>query len=487
MKKTLSLLLCAVLILGLCACGAVKAPVNAVETATETDNTVLSAQEGQILLAALSNRYDPAAPVLTADGREISWSVYYYLLQNDLSTFLYYGGLPTDFSVPISEEETMDELLLDSTESYLRRMAAAGAHSTLTEEELDEAFAAYWEDMCEQMGDEETLLMQAAASGYTKDSLKYFYTANNQLQDAFEHSCGENFADISDQMIADWVVENGYVRAKHILLMTNDESLTDADKAEKKQQLESVRAELLAIEDDAEREAAFDDRMDTLSEDTGLMMYPDGYVFTAGTMVQEFEDAAFALAPYELSEVVETSYGYHLLMGLCVERDNVVEYEQGSYTPITLANKVANDDFSQKLNLWAEDVDMRYAEAFSHFSVQSLFEGYQEILEQYSALLAGDGMAKDGKIHVYPYGSCDVADTTDSAFIEAARYYESGHLILTIDGRDEVFCHVPGSVWEQFQNSEVKGTFYKKYLKGNAAYALPGAPAGKEVPVVVEE
>ena len=483
MKKTLSLLLCAVLMLSLCACGkTTEAPAAAVENAT-----VLDAQQGQLLLYALSEKYEPDAVVLRANESEIPWSVFYYFLQSNLSNFLYYGGLPTDYSAEVEAGVTMDRYMLDSVESYVRSLTAAGEHSTLSERELDADFAAYWDSLTAQYGSEEALLEDVSASGYTKDSLKYFYTTNAQMQDAFTHAYGDNFADLTDAMIDNWVAENGYVHAKHILLMTTDESLTDADKAAKKQELEAVRAELMAIEDEVERETAFDDKMDTLSEDTGLFMYPDGYVFGRGEMVQEFEDAAFALAPYELSEVVETSYGYHLLLGLAVERDNIIDYDQSSYAPVTVANMVANEDFTNKLSAWAQEVDVSYADEFAGFTVSSLFENYDVLLDRYAYLLNGDGMGSDGKLHVAPYGFFDEADTADSALIDAARYYESGHLILTVQGREEVFCNVPAKVWEQFKESDAKGTFYKKYLKGNAAYAIPGAKAGKEALIVIEE
>lgn len=57
----------------------------------------------------------------------------------------------------------------------------------------------------------------------------------------------------------------------------------------------------------------FDALMNEYSEDPGLANAPDGYVFTTGEMVQEFEDAAFALGEGKISGLVKSPYGYHII------------------------------------------------------------------------------------------------------------------------------------------------------------------------------
>ncbi|MDE5608410.1 MAG: peptidylprolyl isomerase [Muribaculaceae bacterium] len=98
---------------------------------------------------------------------------------------------------------------------------------------------------------------------------------------------------------------SGYVTARHILKLTA--GAPDDVKAMKKQQIDSIHALLLAGADFAEIATAE-------SEDPGSArnggLLPE---FTTGMMVPSFEQAAFALADGEISSVVETPYGYHII------------------------------------------------------------------------------------------------------------------------------------------------------------------------------
>ncbi len=64
----------------------------------------------------------------------------------------------------------------------------------------------------------------------------------------------------------------------------------------------------------------FYDLIQEHGRDTGMVGNTDGYYFSAGQMVVEFEDAAFALEIGQTSEIVETEYGYHIIRRLPMEK-----------------------------------------------------------------------------------------------------------------------------------------------------------------------
>ena len=137
---------------------------------------------------------------------------------------------------------------------------------------------------------------------------------------------GAELAPTDAEVLAYATDELGYYGAKHILLVTVDmntpvynedgslkgfEPLDEATVAEKKALAEDVLAQIRAAADPA---AKFDELMHEYSEDTGLLTNPDGYVAYPGQMVSEFEQGAKALKEGEISDLVESLYGYHILM-----------------------------------------------------------------------------------------------------------------------------------------------------------------------------
>jgi len=100
------------------------------------------------------------------------------------------------------------------------------------------------------------------------------------------------------------------VRAAHILLSTRDsntnQELGEEKKKEKKQQMEKLLERAKKGEDFAALVKEF-------SEDPSSKNKGGEYTFRRGQMAPEFETAAFALTTNQISDVVTTQFGYHII------------------------------------------------------------------------------------------------------------------------------------------------------------------------------
>lgn len=98
------------------------------------------------------------------------------------------------------------------------------------------------------------------------------------------------------------------IKASHILLMYKGSMRSTAarSKDEALASINSLKAELA-------NGAAFADLARTHSDCPSGEEGGDLGSFGPGAMVREFDVAAFALQPGEVSDVVETPFGYHLI------------------------------------------------------------------------------------------------------------------------------------------------------------------------------
>ncbi|MDD2388114.1 MAG: peptidylprolyl isomerase [Desulfobacterales bacterium] len=95
------------------------------------------------------------------------------------------------------------------------------------------------------------------------------------------------------------------VQASHILIKVGAEA-TETQRAEAKKKLETIREKIQTGEDFSALAREF-------SECPSSAKGGDLGLFGRGQMVKPFEDAAFSLKPDEVSPVVETMFGYHLI------------------------------------------------------------------------------------------------------------------------------------------------------------------------------
>ncbi|MDO4710589.1 MAG: peptidylprolyl isomerase [Peptostreptococcaceae bacterium] len=102
---------------------------------------------------------------------------------------------------------------------------------------------------------------------------------------------------------------NNKVRASHILfsLKEGKEPLSDQEKAEKLKKAEEILAKARSGED-------FAKLAEENSEDPGSAISGgDLGFFSPGAMVKEFNDKAFSMEVGEISDIIETEFGYHII------------------------------------------------------------------------------------------------------------------------------------------------------------------------------
>lgn len=96
------------------------------------------------------------------------------------------------------------------------------------------------------------------------------------------------------------------IKARHILIKV-DKSASEEDKKQARKKAEDILSKIKAGEDFAKLASEFSDDPGSKSKGGDLDF------FARGRMVKPFEDAAFALKPGEVSGIVESPFGYHII------------------------------------------------------------------------------------------------------------------------------------------------------------------------------
>ena len=112
------------------------------------------------------------------------------------------------------------------------------------------------------------------------------------------------------------------VRASHILILADEK----ADAATKKR----ARQKIDAILKQARSGADFAKLARENSQDNSAQQGGDLNYFPRGQMVPPFEQAAFSLKPGQISDVVTTQFGYHIIKVTDHKAESTVTFEQAS-------------------------------------------------------------------------------------------------------------------------------------------------------------
>lgn len=150
---------------------------------------------------------------------------------------------------------------------------------------------------------------------------------------------------LTDEVLAKYYEENkkkldgDYRKAKHILILTKDSETQEVFSEEVQEEKKEFAESLL---EQVKEGADFDALMNEYSEDPGLKTNPDGYLFTSGEMVPEFEQAVDSVSEGEYT-ICKTDYGYHIIKRLPIEYQDMKEQTKES---------AISDKISEQLKEW---------------------------------------------------------------------------------------------------------------------------------------
>ncbi len=329
---------------------------------------------------AMRELYPADTTAVTVAGESLNWGVYRdWLRMQGLQIEDYfrqmaaYYGMSADWEGSVGDGTGMTyaQYLQQETNESLSSFLAIRAFAKENGVALDDEQRASLEPeamAAEIVGEGATVEQLAekleSESHMTVDAFRYYSESVMLFRNCHDALYGEGGEKVDAADVVKYLEDEGYLSAGHILFMTIDPNTGDKLDAEtvaaKKQQAEEIVAELRAIEDREELAKRFLELKEQYCEDGGKTAYPDGYTFTPGTMVAAFEEAVRSLEDYGVSDPVESTYGYHVILRLPLDADSLLFSAQG--TPSTARSQMAQEDLSEKLDAFYTANPPAYAE-----------------------------------------------------------------------------------------------------------------------------
>ena len=191
-------------------------------------------------------------------------------------------------------------------EELLTTMAINEYEITVTDEEIDEA----WDEAVESYGDEDSFLAILELMGYDEDSYREAIESSLQEDKLIETVAPEE--EVTDDQIIEYFNENlddynDSRRSSNILIEvedTDDEDELAEAEAEAEEVLELIESGDLTFEEAAEQ---YSD--DSSADDGGDVGWD-----CQSSFVDEYQSALDELEVDEVSDIVLSDYGYHIIM-----------------------------------------------------------------------------------------------------------------------------------------------------------------------------
>lgn len=316
-----------------------------------------------LLLGCAQKRKEGYPAVFTSDNRvvmklggyNVAYDFYRFMFNNSIDFFD--NGDDSYWTQEGNDVTKVKDYVLESlTETYGMFALADKYEITLSEADLLEVETELKNAKNGMTNDE---FKKELASAYLTEELYTFLLKTQKLEYlVYSHITNEGSGIIKiDDATLENEIETNFARASHILFTFNNES----EKQSQKELAEQVLDRLKNGED-------FETLKEEYSDDTDLKGNKDGYYFTHGEFKNAFEYAAFELNEGEISDVVTTNVGFHIVKRLPIEDEYVNKnFEQ-------LRQQCITAKYYELLEESCKDFKAEYTEEYKEIKLDTFVE-----------------------------------------------------------------------------------------------------------------
>lgn len=256
-------------------------------------------------LYELAQKTAEKLPYLNPDENNILVSTKYF----DIRTGDLFSYLKTNYGnrvnqIPNLEAERIKDIITRNAQAQAERKMlyreAQKEQIEISEADIDTLLQAQYQ----RAGSQEKFLSWLEQNGIDLNSIKADMRKGLTINRYLDQILSEEIQVSEEEIMAEYN-QDKTATVRHILLKT--QGMNDSAKQETYQKAEDILAKAKAGEDFAELAKKYSE--DPGSKESGGL-YND---FGRGQMVQSFEDASFNTPIGELSDIVETTYGYHII------------------------------------------------------------------------------------------------------------------------------------------------------------------------------
>jgi len=313
--------------------------------------------------------------MIRSGDQYVTWSEMYVFIFSMVANLTGFFESPVDWSEVIDDtdgETTMADMVLNlATENAIvflsYRYGAASVGVSLSQDDLDD-INANMQGIIEFYGGFEELstALREEYGFYDYEAFENMVMTESLVGAVMRELYGEFGANLSDEVAADFAERQNFMMAKHILVMS-------ADNENARNDIDEIYNRLRPRASDADFEDFFTEMMLEYSEDPGSIRNPEGYLFQPWDMVEPFSVAAMDLSPGEMSDIVETTHGYHIILRVPTNLDGVPISVANMGQTHTIRQLAAGENFEGTVSEWREQMNIEFSALHDSISIARMF------------------------------------------------------------------------------------------------------------------